>query len=87
MIDLNTFVDWVVSAKPGAKFEYYSGFLAEDRDAVKGRYTEAERKQMSEVANRAFAYSGHGLIHLIQKRHGVADYSYIAVRSSENYKV
>jgi hypothetical protein len=70
---------WVACAKPGERLEYFRDFLALDRVKGTSSLREAERRKLTAVADHASALAGQGTLHLLQKRHGHADYSYWAV--------
>jgi hypothetical protein len=70
---------WLARAKPGERLEYYRGLLALDRVKGTSSLTEAERRKLTAVADRVSALAGRGKLHLLQQRHGDADYSYWAV--------
>jgi hypothetical protein len=75
LLSLAAFRAWLAGAKPGERVEYYRGLLALDR--VKGTtcLREAERRKLAAVADHASALAGLGKVHLLQERHGDADYS------------
>ena len=58
---------WVRRALPGERFVYFRGFLA---------------RKPSEGRDALSLWNG-GTVLLVQERHGCGDYSYIAVRSSQ----
>jgi hypothetical protein len=70
---------WIGQAAPGDSLQYFRGHLAMDRDLESGRLTEAQKRELAAVARRAWHASEHGLVHLLQRRHGEHDYGYIAV--------
>jgi hypothetical protein len=78
-ISLAAFRAWLAGAKPGEQLHYHRGYLVLDR--VKGTTSlrEAERRKLAAVADHASALAGQGKVHLLQERHGDADYSYWAV--------
>jgi hypothetical protein len=70
---------WLTQAEPGAVLEYHRGFLALDRTAF-GRFAETPaRAALSILGNRAHDLAERGLVHLVQHRHGIEDYSYFAI--------
>jgi hypothetical protein len=79
LLSLAAFRAWLARAKPGERLEYYRGLLALDR--VKGTtcLREAERRKLAAVADHASALAVQSKLHLLQERHGDADYSYWAV--------
>lgn len=70
---------WIGQAAPGEALEYYRGFLALDTFSQAQRLTERERAELVRVARRAWWASEQKLIHLVQRRHGADDYSYLAI--------
>jgi hypothetical protein len=78
-ISVAAFRAWLVHAEPGERLQYHRGYLALDR--VKGTTSlkEAERRKLAALADHASALAGQGKLHLLQQRHGYADYSYWAI--------
>lgn len=72
---------WLSSAAPGDWLEYHRGFLALDR-ALGSRLGEVDRKELDRVAERAMALAQAGRGHLVQRRHGAGDCSYLFVVAS-----
>jgi hypothetical protein len=70
---------WIGQAAPGDALEYYRGFLAMDTFSQAKRLTERERAELVRLARRAWCASEQKLIHLVQRRHGADDYSYLAI--------
>jgi hypothetical protein len=70
---------WIGQAAPGEALEYYRGFLALDTFSQATRLAERERAELVRLAQRAWWASEQKLVHLVQRRHGVDDYSYLAV--------
>lgn len=70
---------WIGQAAPGDIFEYHRGFLALDTMPRGSRLPERERAELARVARRAMWAAERGLIHLVQRRHGSDDYSYLAI--------
>ena len=73
------FIAWIDQAAPGDVLEYHRGFLALDVAAHGSGLSERERAELSRVARRAWWASEQKLIHLVQRRHGKDDYSYLAI--------
>jgi hypothetical protein len=73
------FRNWSARARPGERLEYYRGYLATDRIKGTTSLKEAERRKLATIAEHALALAGQGKLHLLQQRHGYADYSYWAV--------
>ena len=78
-VSLAGFRAWLSRAKPGERLEYHRGLLALDRAKGVSSLKEAERRKLTAVADHASALAGRGKVHLLQQRHGDADYSYWAV--------
>ncbi len=74
---------WVGQAAPGDMLEYHRGFLALDTMPQGTRLAEQERAELARVARRAWWAAERGLIHLVQRRHGTDDYSYLAIARSK----
>lgn len=70
---------WVGQAAPGDMLEYHRGFLALDTIPQGSRLADRERAELAGVARRAWWAAERGLIHLVQRRHGSDDYSYLAI--------
>lgn len=78
-IPLAAFRAWLARAKPGERLRYHRGLLALDRVKSTSPLREPERRKLAALADHASALAGQGKLHLLQKRHGDADYSYWAV--------
>jgi hypothetical protein len=70
---------WLGRAKPGDVVEYHRGFLAIDLWAHGSRFTERERHELMNISRRAWWAAVQGLAHLVQRRNGPEDFSYLAV--------
>jgi hypothetical protein len=70
---------WLGQAAPDDRLEYHRGFLAADIDARSGRLAETERRELVQLARRAYWASQIGRAHLVQRRHGPCDYSYLLI--------
>lgn len=66
------FLGWLGQAQPGQAIVYHRGFLAVDR-----RWS--ARGDLQRLADRAIWAAEHGLVDLVQRRHGPEDASYLAV--------
>lgn len=75
----NDFVDWLVAAQPGDQFVYHRGFLALDTYRPARRMADLERLELVRLAEHALRAASHGLVFLVQRRHGEEDYSYLAI--------
>ena len=69
----------VGEAEPGETLEYYRGYLVVDAIPHGSRLPEQDRAELSRVARRALWAADRGLAHLVQRRHGPDDYSYLVI--------
>lgn len=70
---------WIGAAAPGETMEYHRGFLAVDAASLISGLTESERKELKRVASRARWAAEKRLVHLVQRRNGPSDFSYLAI--------
>jgi hypothetical protein len=70
---------WLGGAVPGDVVEYHRGVLALDMAPYAGRLSEPDRNELKRVARRAAWAWAQGRVHLVQKRHGPDDYSYLII--------
>ena len=73
---------WLGQALPGDVLQYHRGYLALDNVAHRGRLSAQDRIDLARVARRAFWASEQGLAHLLQRRNGPDDYTYLIVARS-----
>jgi hypothetical protein len=79
MLDEAALMAWLGAAAAGDRVEYWRGFLAVDASAAASKLEPDDRRQLGRVAARAFRLAEQGKAHLVQRRHGEADYSYLLV--------
>jgi hypothetical protein len=70
---------WLSQASPGETIEYHRGFLVVDRTPLGQPMTPTDRRELDRTGKRAMRLAQQGLVHLVQRRHGPDDYSYLAV--------
>jgi hypothetical protein len=70
---------WLGQAEPGDVLQYHRGFLPIDRDAQQSRLGKQERDELIRMCGRALWAAERGFAHLLQRRHGECDYSYLIV--------
>ena len=70
---------WLGQAAPQDTLEYHRGFLVLDSNAQISRLPKRQREELARVASRAWWASEKGLVHLVQRRLGPDDFSYIAI--------
>ena len=75
------FCAWLQQGGAGERVVYHRGHLAVDRIEGQSRLSERARDELSTVADRAWSLAEQGLLILVQRCHGVGDFSYYAVRS------
>ena len=81
LIDVAGFEAWLRAAHPGSRITYHRGHLCVDRRQRPHAPHDPARVALNRLANRAMRADERGLVHLVQLRHGDADYSYIAIRA------
>ena len=72
---------WLAEARPGDVIEYHRGVLAIDR-LPGSRLAERERSELARVADLLLVLALSNRGHLVQRRHGRDDYSYVFVAST-----
>jgi hypothetical protein len=77
-ISLAGFNHWLLRARPGQQLEYHRGMLTRDRSRGSG-LSEQERRALARIADAALRAAEDGLVHLVQRRNGPFDFSYVAV--------
>tara|TARA_B100001105_G_scaffold234008_1_gene208307 strand:- start:340 stop:681 length:342 start_codon:yes stop_codon:yes gene_type:complete len=80
------FCAWLGQANPGDALVYHRGLLALDAGLNSQTLDSNARRELARVARRAWWVASQGLVHLVQRRNGVDDFSYIAIarpRTSE----
>jgi hypothetical protein len=70
---------WLGQAEPGAMLEYHRGFLVLDTDQTISKLPRDRRLELAQLASRARWASDQRLLHLLQRRLGDSEFSYIAV--------
>ena len=81
IIDVAGFEGWLRAAHPGSRITLHRGLLCVDRQQRPHAPHDPARDELNRLADRAMRASTDGLVHLFQKRHGDADYSYLAIRT------
>jgi hypothetical protein len=74
------FPRWLERARAGEQFEYHRGLLVRDRSPA-SELAERDRRALAEVADAVFRAAVDGSIHLVQRRHGPFDFSYLAIKA------
>jgi hypothetical protein len=81
------FCGWLAMAMPGDSTVYYQGHLGRDRCRSTSVLSEPDRLRLIALARQALLAAEDGRVHLIQRRHGEGEYSYIAVKASLRFGV
>ena len=71
---------WVARANSGERLEYHRGFLTVDRSPG-SRLAEHDRRALAELAGAARYAAEEDQVHLVQRRNGPADFSYLALKA------
>ena len=75
------FCGWLAMATPGSASVYYRGHLGRDRCRSTTTLSERDRQALIALARQALLAAENRRVHLLQRRHGDGDYSYIAVKA------
>lgn len=79
-LSLEAFRSWLGQAQPGDRLEYHQGFLTIDRSPA-SCFADHERQVLTKLASAVLKAADASQVHLLQRRHGDGEYSYIAVRA------
>lgn len=77
---INNFHAWFNGAKRGSKYTYHRGDLAFDRYAPSRHEPTVKQRELGFLADMAYELYYQRDILLVQKKHAVNDYEYIAVK-------
>lgn len=75
------FCNWLGTAFPGDTIEYHRGCLAVDQALGLSPLSDTDCRRVSKLARRALIFAEEERVHLVQRRHGDADYSYFAIKA------
>ncbi|WP_052403017.1 hypothetical protein [Muricoccus aerilatus] len=70
---------WVSTAAPGDRLAYHRGFLAWDLAPDLSVLSKPQRAALNRVASRARLLYEQGRVHLVQRREGPGDYTYLMI--------
>jgi hypothetical protein len=76
------FWSWLARSEPGAVLEYHRGLLIFDRSPV-SELGEDERRLVAKLADAALQAAAEGRAHLVQRRNGDFDFSYLAIKRGQ----
>ena len=74
------FWSWLARSEPGAALEYHRGLLILDRSPA-SELSEDERRVVARLADAALQAAEEGRVHLVQRRNGAFDFSYLAIKA------
>jgi hypothetical protein len=80
-IALASFNRWLLRALPGQELAYHRGHLIWDRSPASA-LGEGERRALARIADAAWQAAEEGRVHLVQRRNGPFDFSYLAVKAA-----
>jgi hypothetical protein len=72
---------WLERARAGEELEYHRGLLIWDRSPASD-LADHDRRTLAEVADAVFRAAEDGGIHLVQRRYGPFDFSYLAIKAN-----
>ena len=70
---------WLAQADPDDVLEYYRGLLAVDRAPYGQPMSAKDRFALGLLGDRAMRLADHGFVHLLQRRLGPDNFSYLAI--------
>ena len=73
------FCAWLGQAEVDDVLVYHRGFLALDVSSFGSSLSNSERIELCRLGRRAWWASERGFVHLMQRRHGADDFSYLAI--------
>jgi hypothetical protein len=80
LITVAEFRGWLARAETCSWFEYHRGLLIWDRSPT-SELTETDRGALARIANAVFQAAERGEVHLVQRRNGPFDFSYLAIKA------
>jgi hypothetical protein len=79
LISEAAFTAWLLHAHAGERLIYWRGLLATDASPLASQLPGHDRAELSHVSQLAWNMAQKGWVHLVQQRHGVNDFSYLAI--------
>ena len=80
LISVAEFRGWLARAESCSWFEYHRGLLIWDRSPASA-LSDDHRRALAKIANAVFQAAEQGQVHLVQRRRGPFDFSYLAIKS------
>ena len=79
LVNAIQFCAWIGQASPGDSLEYHRGLLALDGSEWSRDFSGDRRRELNRLSRRAWWAAEQGPVHLVQRRNGPDDFSYIAI--------
>lgn len=79
LVNAVQFCAWIAQAQPGERLEYHRGLLAMDANVENGESTTTQQRELNRLARGARWAAEQELVHLVQRRNGPDDFSYLAI--------
>ena len=73
------FCAWLGQAEAGDSLEYHRGFLVVDLTPFGGPMGSEARLELARASTRAYSLAERGFVHLVQRRVGPDNFSYLAI--------
>ena len=80
LISVAEFRGWLAGPESCSWFEYHRGLLIWDRSPASA-LSDDHRRALAKIANAVFQAAEQGQVHLVQRRNGPFDFSYLAIKS------
>jgi hypothetical protein len=80
LISVAEFRGWLAGPESCSWFEYHRGLLIWDRSPASA-LSDDHRRALAKIADAALQAAEQGQVHLVQRRRGPFDFSYLAIRS------
>jgi hypothetical protein len=81
LVSVAEFRGWLARAESCSWFEYHRGLLLWDRSPASALLDE-HRRALPKIANAVFQAAARGEVHLVQRRNGPFDFSYLAIKAA-----
>ena len=83
VIDKAGFEAWLKAARPGGPIKYHRGHLCVDRQPKLDDPDSEVRAELHRLATCVLRAADQGLVHLVQRRRGPADFGYLAIKTGK----
>jgi hypothetical protein len=79
LVSVAEFRGWLARAESCSWFIYHRGVLIWDRSPASA-LSDDHRRALAKIADAALSAAADGLVHLVQRRNGPFDFSYVAIK-------